>query len=151
MVIEKTTRAERLIVEAAMYDVMASVGIAYDVLQELWEDHFAVIRTHPVSEAEVNSMGNILLLCCDKLFDALLQYALTTGNGFSGVEPHMSSAKREAAVMAIEAAMSEIEAREKHMSEAVREVSQAERRRISELPDEEALPLLRAMLEGETT
>ena len=108
------------------------------------------MRQHPLSESETEMIGNILLLCNDKIFDALLEYALTTGNkDFRGVSAHVGSAEREAAVLAIEDAIREIEEKEKCMSKEEREASIAERVRLSELSDEEALPLLRTMVKGE--
>ena len=54
--------------------------------------------------------------------------------------------EKEAAVLAIEDAIRAIEEKEKCMSKEERDASIAKRIRLSELPDEDALPLLRAML-----
>ena len=150
MVINKTTREERLVVENAVWDIIAEIDTANQILVGLWEQYFGSVRQHPLSESEMEMIGNILLLCNDKIFDALLEYALTTGNkDFRGVSAHVGSAEKEAAVLAIEDAIREIEEKEKCMSKEEREASIAKRARLSEHPDEEALPLLRAMLKGE--
>lgn len=147
MVINKTTREERLVVENAVWDIIAEIDTANQILVGLWEQYFGSVRQHPLSESETEMIGNILLLCNDKIFDALLEYALTTGNKDSrGVSAHVESAKQEAAVLAIEDAIREIEEKERYMGKEEREASIAKRKRLPELPDEDALPLLRAML-----
>lgn len=148
MVINQTTRDERLVIENAMYCIIAEIDTANQILLDLWERYFGTVRQHPLTESDAENIGNILELCNDKIFNALLEYALTTGSkDFRGVSPHVESAKHEAVVLAIEDAIREIEERERYMSKEKREASIAKRVHLSELPDEEALPLLRAILE----
>ncbi len=117
---------------------------------DLWERYFGMVRQRPLNASDAENIGNTLRLCNDKIFDALLEYALTTGDkDFRGVSAHVRSAEQEAAVLSIEATIREIEEKEKYMNKEEREASIAKRARLSELPDEEALPLLRAMVKGE--
>ena len=151
MVINKTTQAERMVIENAMWGIIAEIDTANQVLLGLWEDYFGTVRKDPIGGNDAEYIGNVLGLCNDKIFNALLEYALTTGNkGFRGVSPHVESAKREAAALSITDVVGEIEEKERYMSKEEREASIAKRARLSELPDEEALPLLRAMLKGES-
>jgi hypothetical protein len=150
MVINKTTREERLVVENAMWSIIAEIDTANQILMNLWERYFGMVRQNPLNESDAENIGNTLQLCNDKIFDALLEYALTTGNkDFRGVSPHVRSAEKEAAVLAIEDAIREIEEKEKYMSQAERDASIAKRAHLSKLPDDEALPLLHAMLKEE--
>ena len=147
MVINKTTREERLVVESAMWSIIAEIDTANQILMDLWERYFGMVRQHPLNKSDAENIGNTLQLCNDKIFDALLEYALTIGdNDFRGVSPHVRSAEQEAAVLSIETAIREIEEKEKYMSQAERDASIAKRVHLSKLPDGEALPLLRAML-----
>ena len=61
MVINKTTREERLVVENAVWDIIAEIDTANQILVGLWEQYFGSVRQHPLSESETEMIGNILL------------------------------------------------------------------------------------------
>ena len=46
MVINKTTREERLVVENAMWSIIAEIDTANQILMDLWERYFGMARQH---------------------------------------------------------------------------------------------------------
>lgn len=149
MVIEKTTAKERSIVQDVMWGMMGDLDAVQRMLGALWEDNFGMAKQESINECDAEIIGNTIRLCNDKIFDVLLQYALTVGDySFRGVQPHLESAKHEADVIAVEKAIGAIRGKKRYMGGNGANASNDAQNRIEELPDDQALPLLEVMLEG---
>lgn len=90
MYIEKLDEEERAVVSDAVMDVINKVERAHDLIQVIFELNFEWADGRELLAKE--EVGSILYTTRDLLFDALLEYNLTIGNGeFGGVKPFISS------------------------------------------------------------
>lgn len=145
MYITKTTQRERVTVNIVIDDCFVAVNRARLLLQEILEDMFSDAEQESIDSHDAEMLGNKLAIINDILFDANLQYELTTGASLSpGTDIHLEGCKRALDVAKCDRLSSELyDAARGHEDEA--SLMQA-RSEALELPDQEAIPRLEALL-----
>lgn len=145
MYITKTTQRERVTVNIVMDDCFVAVNRAHLLLQEILEDMFSDAKQESIDSHDAEMLGNKLAIINDILFDANLQYELTTGASLSpGTDIHLEGCKRALDVAKCDQLSRELyDAARGHEDEASLMRARSE---AIELPDQEAIPRLEALL-----
>lgn len=134
MYIEKTTAAERLIVQRAVYGSFTYVMRARRLLMKVMSDFFEDREQKLIPACDAEDIGDVLMAINDALWWAETEYALTVGSADApGCEPSYKGAERALLVRDVE-----------RLRNAVGTENTAP---YLDMDDEEALPLLRKLAE----
>lgn len=127
---------------------LAALDRIHRLYHALWEDQFAPARNRPIGEWDFELIGDLLCVLNDALFNEVRDMALEMGeDSVCGVEPYLRMAKE--AERAIECNKLVDKARDRQRkagTEESREAYQAKVDALAALPDEDAIPLLKALL-----
>lgn len=141
------TAADRYIISFEGDGHIGQLDRVHTLLMALWEDYFGIVRHEPIGEYEYQIIGDTLYLLTDSLFNIILDMALENGCAdFRGVGPFLAKAK--AAEKAIECNDLVDKARDiqRGLTEEKREAYKAQVNALTELPDDEAIPLLKELI-----
>ena len=149
-----TTAAERDVIRAAVDDIFCRLGQCNDLLIDIWEEHFTEAEQKAIPAGTAGRIAGVLGIVTDTIYELLLQYALITGWPFHAVKSYIASAKKAMGVIECNELMERAnsEAREVPEKDGQRRAAIQECDTIAELPDAQAISLLKALLKGgETT
>ena len=144
------TAADRYITSFEGTNYIGQLERVHTLLLALWEEYFGTVRDHPLSEYETDLIDHQLYFLSDALFNIILDMALDYGDsGFRGVGPFLEKAKE--AEKAIECNKLVEKARKRQNAARTdweRTEYKARVDALAALPDDDAIPALKALLEG---
>ena len=150
MYIQETTQHERVIISQALDGAFNNVARAHRLLSRVWDDYFGRREQPDIPGHEAEYLGELLYAIDDIIWSAALKYALVTGEAdFPGVEPHLRGSELAKKALEVDKLNFMAFDREKQLKPELREALCQERAEICKLPDEEAEPLLRDILNRE--
>lgn len=148
MYIEKTTAQDRFAVSWAVDSIFGDLERAHRLLIDVWEDHFSAADPKEICSGTVEQISDMLYVIDDIIFTALVQYKLTVGEDGIGVEPHLKSLQRAVKSREVEDLLQKLCDRERGMARLEQQEAVDMRKQIMSLPDDQALPALQAILDG---
>jgi hypothetical protein len=135
MYIDKTTAGERLIIEGAMFGVMAHTARARRLLTEALGEYFEDAEQKAISPVNAEYIRDILFCVSDLLWDADIEHCLTVGDdSATGLDSYFEGCKRGQLVRKVEALR--------------RKLDSSQTKDLLDMDDEQALPLLEALAKG---
>lgn len=147
MYVEETTHEERVIISNAVSGTMWAIDTALRVLLDLQEEYFGELPQKEISSYRAEHLGRVIWLTTNTIRDALSEYYVAVGEADGcGADYTMRSAKRAQTVFETEALLAQLEERERKASPEKRKGIEAARRALCDLPDDQAIPALRALL-----
>ena len=142
------TQADRMNADSALYNYLGEIDDAEQILRCLLEEHFATRKKIDSWTAE--EIERSIKIATDKLFNVLLDLHLQTGNiRWRGVPYQVERAKRIVEIQRVTELTDQANDTWNSMTAgSVRDAFGAERDRIAQLPDAEAIPALEALLKS---
>lgn len=135
MYIYKTTADERLTISENMGDIFPDISRARRLLVMVLDKFFDKDQPDQISSFDAGRIGDILNAVNDTLWTAELSYSLTVGDELAGgCEAYYEGARRAMLVRDVERLRAKLPGGAAFP--------------YSELPDEEALPILQGIAEG---
>ena len=131
-------------------DWLFEVEDAESLLRHCWNRYFATTeqKSANIHENELEEIGLILRLCCDKIWDAVLEYRLMVGEDGNGVEQFFKRAADYQDVRELNRLNNASWDKERELTGAERDAFSARRSAISEMPPAVAVKALRRLLGG---
>lgn len=144
MVIDQTNHNERVAADIATWSTISQIDEANSLISDVWEEFFSDAEQNPISQFDAIRIGNRIHIAATAIFDALLQFSLTTGNSsFRGVSPHLESMKRTRLVYEAEEAFENARIYANTLPDKERDKMFEILEETGNLPDTEALKKLR--------
>ena len=130
-------------------DWLFEVEDAESLLRHTWNRYFATEhKSVKIGEHELDEIGLILRLCCDKIWDAVLTYRLTVGEDGNGVSAFFDRVADYQEARELNRLNDAAWDKERELTGAEHDAFKARRHAISEMPSEVAVKALRRLLNG---
>jgi hypothetical protein len=140
----ETTKQERVVIANALYPVIYDLEDAERLLDTIQADCFC--RNKALSEGEVEWVSSMLRLVENTLSDVITEFHLVTGNyDEPRAASYLAGSERIKAAHKVERLYDKICEREKRLPLDQRETFTETRKKLSEMEDKQALPLLEAL------
>lgn len=146
MFLHTTTRNERRVIIDVFNEMIPALDRAHYLLCGIAEDYFSAREQKPIAKYQAEHIGIMLQTVNDIIWDVLLTYHLTTGEDeWRGVKPRMVEYQRAKLAQEVNAEVWRLYEAETRLPPAERAEAAAQRVHLCELPDEQALPLLKQL------
>lgn len=151
MYMELTTHRERQIVTDTVDHIMDAIDTAVKVLYDLLAEYFTDLQQKAIPDYKAASIGRVLRLATNAIFDSLVDYYATIGDStWRGAEGTIGGAKHALRTVEAEDLFDKLMQRERAASPEKRKALEAARQALGDLPDKEAILGLRALLNSDT-
>ena len=144
------TQADRMNADSALYDYIGEIESAELLLRHLWEEHFSKAEQGEIDGWTAEGIGLRIRAAADIIFSVLTEINLETGNSqWRDVPYQVERAKRIVEIQRVTELTDQANDTWNSMTTgAARDAFGAERDRIAQLPDAEAIPALEALLKS---
>lgn len=151
MYVEETSHGDRQLVIGAVNHIMGEIDTAHMVLLDLIEEYFGELKQKAIPDYEAERIGRVLRLTTNAIYAALANYYATIGDStWHGAEGISGVAKHALRTFETEGLFGKLMQRERAASPEKRKALEAARQALGNLPDGEAIPGLRALLNSDT-
>lgn len=145
----KTTSHERVVIDNSMSGIMNGIEQALDLLCEAEDEYFSDAEQKPLDEGDAQRVGLRVKVASNILYDACAQYGLVIGmDNWRGTKFMLEQMDRAQRVFRVEGLASKISVKERTMSEEMRRASIEARRKLDNVPDEQAEAEYQILLGG---
>lgn len=134
--------------DCVVYEVINSIEETETLLRCCWMRFFGTPGEDDQPKDNLQEIGVLLSVCCDRLYDVLLRYKLAVGNDGPDVDNYFSEAKDFQEIHELSRLYNAVHERERKLSGSERSALEAKRKAIAALPPAAAIPALRALLKG---
>lgn len=143
------SKSDLVTAENVTYDVFYKIEEAERLLRCCWMRFFGTPGEDDQPKDNLTEIGTLLSVCCDRLYDALLEYRLETGIDGPDVDCFFSQVEDYLEIRDLSRAYNAVMETERTLSGTDRLLLEHRRKQIADLPPAAAIPALRDLLEAE--
>lgn len=142
------TMSQLISADSVAYEAITHIEEVETLLRCCWMRFFGTPGEDDQPKDNLKEIGVLLGVCCDRLYDALLQYKLAAGNDGPEVDNYFSEAKDYQEINELSRLYNSVHERERKLGGSERSALEHKRKQIANLPPAAAIPALRALLKG---
>ena len=140
------TMSQLISADSVAYEAITHIEEVETLLRCCWMRFFGTPGEDDQPKDNLKEIGVLLGVCCDRLYDALLQYKLAVGNDGPEVDNYFSEAKDYQEINELSRLYNSVHERERKLGGSERSALEAKRKAIAALPPAAAIKALRELL-----